>query len=145
MILAIVSIVSDKVCLLVGLWLRLRSHSSQHPAVPATRRGSHCPTRGRTIQKWPGTQIVSKSAELFGVIAAIIRRHTRDGRTIPLLPRYDPHERRSSAPMPFLFQRRIGTNHESSPTLTVVNMLKKVSEFTNADVLISMNRRLIGR
>ncbi|MFJ9033754.1 hypothetical protein ACIRQP_35765 [Streptomyces sp. NPDC102274] len=52
------------------------------------------------------------SVELFAVIAAIVRRHTAGGRTIPPLPRYDPKERQSSAPVPFLFQRKIGTKHE---------------------------------
>lgn len=70
-------------------------------------------------------RVIPMSAELFAVIASIVRRHTRDGHTIPLLPRYDPHERRSSAPMPFLFQRRIGTNHEVISDTTVVNMLKR--------------------
>jgi hypothetical protein len=36
------------------------------------------------------------SAELFSVIAAIIRRHTQDGQPVPLLSRYDPYERRAS-------------------------------------------------
>jgi site-specific recombinase XerD len=70
-------------------------------------------------------RVIPMSAELFAVIAAIIRRHTTNGRTIPLLPRYDPHERRSSSPMPFLFQRRIGTSHEVISDTTVVNMLKR--------------------
>ncbi len=70
-------------------------------------------------------RVIPMSAELFAVIAAIIRRHTADGRTIPLLPRYDPHERRSSPPMPFLFQRRIGTSHEVVSDTTVVDMLKR--------------------
>jgi len=70
-------------------------------------------------------RVIPMSAELFAVIAAIIRRHTADGRTIPLLPRYDPHERRSSPPMPFLFQRRIGTSHEVISDTTVVTMLKR--------------------
>ena len=58
------------------------------------------------------------SAELFAVIAAIVRRHTAGSQTIPLLSRYDPKERRSSPPMPFfLFQRKIGTpTMRSSPT-----------------------------
>jgi integrase len=39
-------------------------------------------------------------AELFSVIAAI-RRHLRDGQAIPLLSRYDPHERQASPAMLF--------------------------------------------
>ena len=68
------------------------------------------------------------SAELFSVIAAIVRRHTQDGRAIPLLSRYDPHERQASSAMPFLFQRKIGTNQEVISPATVVNMLRRRCE-----------------
>ncbi|MFF2065022.1 tyrosine-type recombinase/integrase [Streptomyces sp. NPDC058200] len=70
-------------------------------------------------------RVIPMSAELFAVIAAIVRRHTTGGQTIPLLPRYDPKERQSSTPMPFLFQRKIGTKHEVMSDTTVVNMLKR--------------------
>ncbi|GAA3792318.1 hypothetical protein GCM10022206_35020 [Streptomyces chiangmaiensis] len=48
------------------------------------------------------------SAELFHVIASIIGRHVRTGRPIPLVSRYDPHDKVWSPPMPFLFQRQNG-------------------------------------
>jgi len=51
-------------------------------------------------------RVIPMSAELFHVIASVIRRHTREGTTIPLLSRFDPHDKVWSAPMPFLFQRR---------------------------------------
>jgi len=70
-------------------------------------------------------RVIPMSAELFAVVAAIVRRHTAGGQTIPLLSRYDPKERRSSPPMPFLFQRKIGTKHEVISDTTVVNMLKR--------------------
>ena len=70
-------------------------------------------------------RVIPMSAELFAVIAAIVRRHTTVSRTIPLLSRYDPKERQSSPPMPFLFQRKIGTKHEVMSDTTVVNMLKR--------------------
>jgi len=70
-------------------------------------------------------RVIPMSAELFAVIAAIIRRHTAGGHTIPLLARYDPKERCHSPPMPFLFQRKIGTKHEVISDTTVVNMLKR--------------------
>jgi site-specific recombinase XerD len=70
-------------------------------------------------------RVIPMSAELFAVIAAVIRRHTADGQSIPLLSRYDPHERISSPPMPFLFQRKIGTKHEVISDTTIVNMLKR--------------------
>jgi site-specific recombinase XerC len=70
-------------------------------------------------------RVIPMSAELFAVIAAIVRRHTAGGQTIPLLPRYHPKERQSSPPMPFLFQRKIGTKHEVMSDTTVVNLLKR--------------------
>ena len=53
-------------------------------------------------------RVIPMSAELFHVIASVIRRHTRGGHAIPLLSRYDQHEKTWSAPMPFLFQRQRG-------------------------------------
>ncbi|MBV9013413.1 MAG: site-specific integrase [Pseudonocardiales bacterium] len=73
-------------------------------------------------------RVIPMSAELFSVIAAVIRRHTRDSRTIPLLSRYDPHERQASPAMPFLFQRKIGTSQEVISPATVVNMLRRRCE-----------------
>ncbi|HEX9548117.1 MAG TPA: site-specific integrase, partial [Acidimicrobiales bacterium] len=70
-------------------------------------------------------RVIPMSAELFAVVAAIVRRHTAGGETIPMLSRYDPKERRGSPPMPFLFQRKIGTKHEVISDTTVVNMLKR--------------------
>ncbi|MFC7992138.1 tyrosine-type recombinase/integrase [Streptomyces pilosus] len=54
-------------------------------------------------------RVIPMSAELFHVIASIIRRHARTGRPIPLVTRYDPHDKVWSPPMPFLFQRQNGT------------------------------------
>jgi hypothetical protein len=45
------------------------------------------------------------SAELFHVIASVIRSHTQAGRCIPLLSRFDAHDKAWSAHVPFLFQR----------------------------------------
>lgn len=73
-------------------------------------------------------RVIPMSAELFSVIAAVIRRHTQDGQTVPLLSRYDPHERQASPAMPFLFQRKIGTNLEVISPATVVNMLRRRCE-----------------
>jgi Phage integrase family len=50
---------------------------------------------------------------------------TRHSAPSALLSRYDPKERRSSPPMPFLFQRKIGTKNEVISDTTVVNMLKR--------------------
>ena len=62
-----------------------------------------------TPSKTDRERVIPMSADLFHVIASIIRRHTRDGRTIPLLRRFDPHDKLWSAPLPYLFQRLKGT------------------------------------
>jgi site-specific recombinase XerD len=70
-------------------------------------------------------RVIPMSAELFAVIAAIVRRHTQSGRVIPLIQRYDQHERRMSEPMPFLFQRQLGTTRRVISPATVLVMLRR--------------------
>jgi integrase len=70
-------------------------------------------------------RVIPMSAELFAVIAAIIRRHLRKQPAIPLLPRYDKHERVWSKPMPFLFQRKLGTSRAVLSTHTIQRMLER--------------------
>jgi site-specific recombinase XerD len=50
-------------------------------------------------------RVVPMSAELFHVIAQVIRRHTARHGTVPVCPRYDQHERTWCEPLPYLFQR----------------------------------------
>ena len=57
-------------------------------------------------------RVIPMTAELFHVIATIIRRLTRDHPAIPLATRYDRHEHVTSEPQPFLFQRTIGQRTE---------------------------------
>jgi site-specific recombinase XerD len=70
-------------------------------------------------------RVIPMSAELFAVIAAIIRRLTPNGRAIPLVQRYDHHERRMSDPMPFLFQRHTGSLPRVISPATVLVMLRR--------------------
>ncbi|MGW1554141.1 tyrosine-type recombinase/integrase [Streptomyces sp. NPDC002346] len=70
-------------------------------------------------------RVVPMSAELFHVIASIVRRHTRAGRPIPLVSRYDPHDKVWSSPMPFLFQRRNGTTPAVFSAAAIADMLKR--------------------
>lgn len=51
-------------------------------------------------------RVIPMSAELFHVIAQIIRRHIREHGTVPVAVRYDVHERVWSPPLPYLFQSR---------------------------------------
>lgn len=53
-------------------------------------------------------RVIPMTAELFHVIATIIRRLTRNRRGVPLATRFDQYERITSEPQPFLFQRTIG-------------------------------------
>jgi hypothetical protein len=56
------------------------------------------------------------SAELFHVIAQIIRRHIAEHGTVPVCTRYDTHERTFTEPMPFLFQNRYGSTQRGMST-----------------------------
>ena len=70
-------------------------------------------------------RVIPMSAELFAVMAAIIRRHLHQQPAVPLLPRYDKHERVWSKPMPFLFQRKLGTSRAVLSTQTIQRMLQR--------------------
>ncbi len=70
-------------------------------------------------------RVIPMSAELFAVIASIIRRHLRHQPAIPLLRRYDTYERTWSEPMPFLFQRKLGTTRAVLSVHTIQRMLQR--------------------
>ncbi|MEV6324920.1 hypothetical protein AB0M45_27615 [Nocardia sp. NPDC051787] len=71
-------------------------------------------------------RVIPMSAELFHVIAAIVRRHTGGGRPIATLSRFDPHDKVWSEPMSFLFQRRSGAKRSVIAGTTVLNQLKRL-------------------
>jgi hypothetical protein len=73
-------------------------------------------------------RVIPMSADLFHVIAAIIRRLTRNGRKIPLLSRYDQHEKTWSARMPFLFQRQRGGTRAVISPQRVLSLLSRRCE-----------------
>ncbi|HUR07348.1 MAG TPA: tyrosine-type recombinase/integrase, partial [Nonomuraea sp.] len=70
-------------------------------------------------------RVIPMSAELFHVIASVIRRHTQAGRSIPLVSRFDSHDKIWSPLLPFLFQRQRGSTHAVISTATVLAMLKR--------------------
>ncbi|MFE9238062.1 tyrosine-type recombinase/integrase [Streptomyces sp. NPDC007007] len=72
-------------------------------------------------------RVIPMSAELFHVIASVIRRHTRDGNAVPLLRRFDLHDKVWSPPMPFLFQRKIGSTRSVISPNTVLTSLARHS------------------
>ena len=57
-------------------------------------------------------RVIPMTADLFHVIATIIRRLTRNRQSVALATRYDKYERITSEPQPFLFQRTIGQRTE---------------------------------
>lgn len=73
-------------------------------------------------------RVIPMSAELFAVIAAIIRRHTAGGRTIPVVTRYDHHERETLPPLPYLFQRPGHAGPAVITAGTVVRSLQRICE-----------------
>ncbi|MEG8184603.1 phage integrase family protein [Nocardia terpenica] len=73
-------------------------------------------------------RVIPMSAELFHVVAQIIRRLTSGGNPVPLLHRYDPLEHRWTEPMPFLFQRQIGPSRNVVSRGTVLDWLKDICE-----------------
>ncbi|MGW6841180.1 tyrosine-type recombinase/integrase [Streptomyces sp. NPDC054958] len=70
-------------------------------------------------------RVIPMSADLFHAIAQVIRRHHRSGQTIPLVSRYDGHEKTWSDRMPFLFQRQIGSIRSVLATGMMLNMLRR--------------------
>lgn len=73
-------------------------------------------------------RVIPMTAELFHVIATIIRRLTRDRPTISLATRYDRHEHVTSEPQPFLFQRTIGQRTEVITPSALRTMLIRLSK-----------------
>ncbi|WP_433862716.1 tyrosine-type recombinase/integrase [Streptomyces sp. L7] len=61
-----------------------------------------------TPSKTDRERVIPMSPELLHVIAQVIRRQTDRLGAIPLVRRWDPHERQHTEPMPFLFQRSSG-------------------------------------
>ena len=97
-------------------------------------------------------RVIPMSAELFHVIAAVIRRQTRDRPAIPLVTRFDPHDKQTSSPQPFLFQRVVGSRREVFSSTTVVHILGQLCaelaqhrrEFTEAKFTPHDFRRLLA-
>ncbi|WP_306213872.1 tyrosine-type recombinase/integrase [Actinoplanes sp. RD1] len=72
-------------------------------------------------------RVIPMSAELFHIIAVLIRRLTTHGPVLAL-PRYDGHERQWTAPLPHLFRRRNGRLRMVVSTGTVLNTIRRRCE-----------------
>ncbi|WP_218107610.1 tyrosine-type recombinase/integrase [Micromonospora peucetia] len=73
-------------------------------------------------------RVIPMSAELFHVIAQVVRRLTRDGQPIAQLSRFDAHDKLWSTPLPYLFQRRRGTSIHVTTPATIGLMLRRLCE-----------------
>jgi len=73
-------------------------------------------------------RVLPMTADLFHVIATIIRRLTKNRPAVPLATRYDKHERVTSEPQPFLFQRTIGQRTEVITPSALRDELNKLSD-----------------
>ncbi|MCV7226475.1 site-specific integrase [Mycolicibacterium komossense] len=73
-------------------------------------------------------RVIPMSAELFHVIASIIRRLTVGGKTVPMVTRFDTYDRVWSDPQPFLFQRHIGQHVEVMTTGGIAEKLRHLCQ-----------------
>ena len=73
-------------------------------------------------------RVIPMSVELFHVIAELVRHHTRGGRPVPLLHRWDPLERQHSPLLPFLFQHQIGALRSVFSNSWALGTLRRVCD-----------------
>jgi integrase len=78
-------------------------------------------------------RVIPMTADLFHIIATIIRRLTRDRKAVPLATRFDKYERITSEPQPFLFQRTIGQRTEVINPGTLGAELSKLGDILAAE------------
>lgn len=70
-------------------------------------------------------RVIPMSAELFHVVATILRRLTAGRGSVPLVTSFDVHEHLTSDPEPFLFQTRTGQQPEAiTPSAVRINLRK---------------------
>ncbi len=68
--------------------------------------------------------------ELASVLASIVCRVRGDNGRVPLVARYDPHERVTGPALPHLFQRRRGWRPEVISTATLISLLNQTIQRT---------------
>lgn len=93
--------------------LELTHHSFVAYQLPTT--GEIVPMLQVAPSKLDQERLLLVSPELGEVLTAVIHRVRRGQAAMPLVSAYDTLERLSSAPMPFLFQRRYGPENRAIP------------------------------
>jgi site-specific recombinase XerD len=72
-------------------------------------------------------RIIPMSAELFHVIAQVIRRHLGEHRTVPVCTLYDYREKTWSEPLPFLFQHLQGGSRRAMNTRAIRELITRAA------------------
>lgn len=73
-------------------------------------------------------RVIPMSPELVHALASILRRIRGPNGTVPLVERYDKHERTFSEPLPYLFQRALGSRRIVQGAHTVLRLLRRGAE-----------------
>jgi hypothetical protein len=95
----------------------LSHHSLVQYRLPAT--GELVPLLHIAPSKADIERLLVISPELADVLATVIGRVRDDSGAVPLVIGYDIHERKFTAPMPVLFQRRVGTDDRPISAATI--------------------------
>ena len=101
--------------------LELTHHSLVQYRLPST--GELIPLLQIAPSKTDAERLLVVSPELAEVLSTIIGRVRNDTGTIPVIPGYDRTECVWLAPAPWLFQRRLGTEHRRTCSSAIRNML----------------------
>jgi len=101
--------------------LEITHHSLVQYRLPNT--GELVPLLQITPSKTDSERLLVVSPELADVLSAIISRVRGDAATVPVIPAYDRTECVWLAPAPWLFQRRLGTEHRRICSGAIRNML----------------------
>ncbi|RKT09865.1 phage integrase family protein [Streptomyces sp. 1114.5] len=81
-----------------------------------------------TPSKSDRERVIPMSAELFHVIAQIIRRHRKLHGTVPVCARYDLHEKVWSDELPYLFQTLHGGTQRCMSSTTAWRMIRRACQ-----------------
>ena len=101
--------------------LEITHHSLVQYRLPST--GELVPLLQIAPSKTDAERLLVVSPELADVLSTIIRRVRGNTATVPVIPAYDRAECVWLAPAPWLFQRRLGTEHRRICSGAIRNML----------------------
>lgn len=92
------------------------------------RDGEVTPLLQISPSKTDRERVIPMSPELVHVLARILRRIKGPDGRVPLVQRYDHYERVYSEPMPYLFQRPLGSRRVVQGSWMVLKLLKRGAE-----------------